>query len=109
MPLDAPRIKQVILNLVANAIQASPAGEKVSATTSVMKNASVLEVSDSGFGIKEQDQERLFQPFFSTKKEGTGLGLAIVKKIVEAHGGEIAFHTNPERGVTFVVSLPLSE
>jgi two-component system sensor histidine kinase HydH len=109
MPLDAPRIKQVILNLVANAIQASPVGEKVRATTSVMKNASVLEVSDSGFGIKEQDHERLFQPFFSTKKEGTGLGLAIVKKIVEAHGGEIAFHTNPDRGVTFVVSLPLSE
>jgi two-component system sensor histidine kinase HydH len=109
MSLDAPRMKQVILNLVANAIQASPAGEKVRATTAVIKNAAVLEVSDSGCGIKEEAEERVFQPFFSTKKGGTGLGLAIAKKLVEAHGGEIDFHTNLDRGVTFVVSLPLSK
>jgi two-component system nitrogen regulation sensor histidine kinase NtrY len=51
----------------------------------------------------EEDQKNVFQPFFSTKKGGTGLGLAIVKKIVEVHGGQIAFHPNPDKGVTFVV------
>jgi signal transduction histidine kinase len=67
----------------------------------------LLHVSDCGYGIKEQDQEIVFSPFFSTKRGGTGLGLAIVKKIVEAHGGEVFFQPNPERGVTFVVRLPI--
>ena len=66
-----------------------------------------LHVSDHGHGIKEEDQEIVFAPFFSTKRGGTGLGLAIVKKIVDAHGGDVFFHPNPEKGVTFVVRLPI--
>ena len=67
----------------------------------------MLHVSDRGDGIKERDQEIVFAPFFSTKRGGTGLGLAIVKKIVEAQGGDVFFRPNPERGVTFVVRLPI--
>jgi two-component system sensor histidine kinase HydH len=106
MAVDVSRMEQVILNLLANAIQASPAGEVVRMRTSIKGNRVILEVSDSGSGIKEEDYERVFQPFFSTKKGGTGLGLAIAKKIVERQRGEIAFHANPDRGITFRIALP---
>lgn len=109
MSLDASRMKQVILNLITNAIQASPAGEKVRARTSINTNEVTLEISDAGSGINEKDRENVFRPFFTTKKEGTGLGLPIVKRIVEAHGGQIDFHPNPEKGVTFIVKLPLAK
>ena len=105
--VDIPRIKQVVLNLITNAVQASPAGELVMIKTHLSRNGVVLEVIDCGCGIKEQDRERVFHPFFSTKKGGTGLGLGIVQKIVEAHGGEVSFRSNPQTGVTFIVRLPL--
>jgi signal transduction histidine kinase len=108
MFVDVRRMKQVMLNLISNAIQASPSGEGVSVTTTMRNGAVTLAVSDSGVGIKEEDRENIFLPFFSSKKTGTGLGLPIVKKIVEAHGGTINFYPNPERGVTFKISLPLS-
>ena len=104
--LNAPRIKQIVLNLITNAIQASPAGEHVLVKTCVGRKAVELHVSDHGHGIREKDQEIIFAPFFSTKRGGTGLGLAIVKKIVDAHGGDVSFYPNPERGVTFVVRFP---
>ena len=105
--LDVHRVKQMLLNLITNAVQASPTGEHVLVKTRLARNALMLHVSDRGCGIKEQDQEIVFAPFFSTKRGGTGLGLAIVKKIVEAHGGDVFFRPNPERGVTFVVRLPM--
>jgi two-component system, NtrC family, sensor histidine kinase HydH len=105
--MDASKIKQVILNLLSNAIQVSPSGEKIRARTSVDRDAVILEIEDTGTGIKEEDRERIFEPFFTTKKGGTGLGLAIVKKVLEAQGGKIVFHPNQGRGVTFRVSLPL--
>ena len=105
--LDVPRLKQVLLNLITNAVQASPAGERVLVKAYLLKKWALIEVSDRGGGIKEGDQEIVFSPFFSTKRGGTGLGLAIVKKIVEAHGGKASFRSNPEMGVTFVVQLPL--
>lgn len=104
--LNAPRVKQIVLNLITNAIQASPAGEHVLVKTYVGRKTVALHVSDHGHGIREEDQKIIFAPFFSTKGGGTGLGLAIVKKIVDAHGGDVSFYPNPERGVTFVVHLP---
>jgi signal transduction histidine kinase len=106
MSLDASRMKQVILNLMTNAIQASPAGEKITVRTTHENHKVILSVSDCGCGIEEKDREAVFQPFFSTKKGGTGLGLPIVKKIVEAHGGDVSFHPNPGKGVTFAVLFP---
>jgi len=104
--LDGPRIEQVILNLVTNAVQASPAGEHVLVRTHLESDEVLLEVADRGCGIMEEHRDNVFHPFFSTKKAGTGLGLGIVKKIVEAHGGDVSFQSNPEKGVTFSVRLP---
>jgi signal transduction histidine kinase len=108
LALDVPRVKQMLLNLIANAVQASPEGEHVLVRTRPDNPGVVLEVVDGGRGISEEHHESIFHPFFSTKKGGTGLGLGIVKKIVETHGGEISFHPNADKGVTFAVRLPIS-
>jgi len=106
--VDVHRLKRVILNLITNAVQASSPGEKVVVKTQYAAQNVALEVIDCGCGIPEEDRDKLFTPFFSSKKEGTGLGLAIVKKTVEAHGGEVSCHPNPGRGVTFSIRLPQS-
>lgn len=105
--LDKDSIKEVVINLLANAVQASPQGEIVTVRTIRRRSRAVLEVSDRGHGILEDDRKRIFYPFFSKKKEGTGLGLTIAKKIVIAHGGTISFYRNQDKGVTFRVTLPL--
>jgi signal transduction histidine kinase len=103
---DATRIKQAILNLITNAVQASETGEHVLIRSRMENPRVILEVVDCGCGIVKENHESIFHPFFSTKDGGTGLGLGIVKKIVENHGGDISFHPNPEKGVTFTVRLP---
>ena len=105
--LDAPRVKQILLNLITNAIQASHAGDRVRVCTRQNSLGIMLEVADHGEGIAKKYRESIFHPFFSTKREGTGLGLGIVKKIVETHGGDVSFRANQEKGVTFTVWLPL--
>lgn len=106
--IDIPKIKQVLLNLVANAVQVSAAGEQVLVKTNQIGNNVFLEVIDCGCGIEQDVAESIFIPFFSTRKEGTGLGLAIVRKIVEAHGGKVSFDGNREKGTAFIVRLPIS-
>ncbi len=101
--LDVGRIKQVILNLLTNAVQACTRGEQVTIRTCLSGRSVSLDVIDCGQGIRVEDQDSIFQPFFSTKKDGTGLGLGNVKKIVEAHGGTVSFRPNHEKGVTFTV------
>lgn len=103
--LDVTRVRQVIMNLVTNAVQASPKGEEVTIRTHGSGGAVALDVIDRGRGIAVEDRENIFQPFFSTKKDGTGLGLANVKKIVEAHGGTVSFRPNAEKGVTFTAEF----
>lgn len=103
LPLDTPRVQQAILNLVTNAVQACHGGGRVTVRTYHSSRLVSLDVTDCGPGIREEDRDRIFQPFFSTKKHGTGLGLANVKKIVDAHGGQISFQSNPEKGVTFTM------
>lgn len=105
--LDAPRVKQILSNLITNAIQASHTGDRVRVCTRLNSLGIMLEVADHGEGIAKEYHESIFHPFFSTKREGTGLGLGIVKKIVETHGGEVSFRINQEKGVTFTVRLPL--
>lgn len=105
--LDPSRFKQVLLNLITNAVQASPVGEGVIVRTRLENFIAKLEVIDCGPGINQDDRRNIFNPFFSKKEEGTGLGLAIAKKIVEAHRGEISYHSNGEKGVTFTVRLPV--
>ncbi len=107
---DRDRFSQVVMNLITNAVQASPPGETVLAQTSRSERGeAVLDLRDHGPGIREEERDKVFVPFVSTKKGGTGLGLPIVKKIVEAHGGTVSWRANTEGGVTFWVTLPVSK
>ena len=108
IPLDTLRMEQVVINLLNNAIQASPEGEKVVVNTLRIGDYAAIEVIDCGCGIPIEQRENIFTPFFSTKKEGTGLGLAIVKKIVETHNGRLEFLDNPQGGIIFRVLLPMT-
>ena len=107
--LDASRVKQVLINLMTNAVQASPKGERVQVKTLRNRQKVWLEVIDHGCGIPAQTQKTIFDPFVSTKKGGTGLGLAISKRIAEAHGGKIIFQSDGEKGATFTLRFPLAE
>jgi signal transduction histidine kinase len=103
---DAMRMKQVIMNLVLNAIQATAEGQTIRVRTHQRPGRVLIDVTDSGSGIPPEKREDIFLPFVSTKKEGTGLGLPIVKKIVEAHQGHIEILDNLEKGLTFRVVIP---
>jgi signal transduction histidine kinase len=105
--LDTMRMKQVLINLLINAVEASPKGEEVMVHSHINGKNLLLEVIDCGCGIPTDKRLEIFSPFFTTKKEGTGLGLPIVKKIVEAHQGYVEVEDNPERGVTFRVEIPI--
>jgi two-component system, NtrC family, sensor histidine kinase HydH len=104
--LDAMRLKRAIINILTNAVQASPARESISIQAYKEGKRIVLDISDRGPGITKEHMERIFHPFFTTKKEGTGLGLSISRKILEAHGGDLAAVNNLERGATFRLILP---
>ncbi len=106
--VDQNRMKQVILNLLTNAVQASSKGSRVTVVTHARDRWNVsLDIVDEGIGIDEKDRERIFLPFYTTKKNGTGLGLPIVKKMVEVHGGELRLKPNKGDGVTFTVRFPV--
>jgi two-component system, NtrC family, sensor kinase len=104
------QMQQVILNLLLNAADAMPQGGKVRLQTRSLPGEREIEVrcTDTGVGIAPSDQEKIFQPFYSTKGErGTGLGLAITREIVRDHGGTIRLESEPGRGATFIVRLPV--
>ncbi len=106
--MDGARVKQVILNLVQNAVQASPRGGTVRVSTRLGREYAELRVADQGPGIPPEHRDKLFFPFFTTKQGGTGLGLAISHKIIEAHGGTVELVESSESGSTFRVRLPLA-
>jgi two-component system sensor histidine kinase HydH len=102
---DEVLVRKVVVNLIDNAVEASPPGSTVAVTTSNADDRCLIEVSDRGRGIDAAALERIFEPFFTTRPDGTGLGLAIVQKIVRAHRGEITVESGPA-GTRFRVSLP---
>lgn len=104
--LDPEQMKQVLLNLVLNAIQAMPQGGEVLLSALKRDDAIVVEVKDQGIGVDPSHLERIFDPFFTTRAKGTGLGLSIAYRIVSQHGGHISAVPNPDRGMTFTVTLP---
>jgi len=104
---DPELMKQVLLNLINNAMQATPGGGEVLVSAGVSKERLTVKVKDEGCGIDRADRDRIFDPFFTTKENGTGLGLPVAHQIVEQHGGILAAEANPEGGMTFSVSLPL--
>ena len=103
---DARRLE--ILNLLVNAVQATPEGGRVRLTARAEEGFLRVCVSDTGCGIKEEVRASIFKPFFTTKHIGTGLGLSIVQRIVNAHGGRIEIQSDPPEGSTFTVFLPLA-
>ena len=106
IPLDAAQLKQVLVNLLKNAMQATNRGGSITVATGVTPNDIWLSVVDTGVGIPAEQLNRIFQPFYTTKKLGTGLGLMIVQRIVRDHGGRIELQSTPNRGTTFRVVLP---
>jgi two-component system sensor histidine kinase HydH len=105
--MDADKMKQVLLNLYYNALDAMADGGRLAVQiTSDGHGAVCLQVSDTGAGIDPKDQPHIFEPYFSTKKSGTGLGLAIVNNIVEAHQGKIQIDSRQGEGTTVRITLP---
>jgi len=104
---DPEQLKQVLLNLVINAIQAMPGGGEIEVTVDRRDHGVVISVRDQGSGIAQEYIDRIFDPFFTTKEAGTGLGLAVAHQVITQHGGLIQAARNPDRGMTFSISLPL--
>jgi signal transduction histidine kinase len=118
MPLvyaDPNRVRQVLINLISNAVKYSPSGGKVEVSLVMVKEPAEMRVSvrDEGMGIAPEDQERIFMAFFRARQHtdqliaGLGLGLAVSKALVEAHGGRIWVESTPGVGSTFTFTLPL--
>ncbi|MEK6672274.1 MAG: ATP-binding protein [Nitrospirota bacterium] len=103
---DPLQIKQVFLNLILNAIQAMHEGGELKIVTDNIDSGIMVEVSDTGTGIPEGEVQKIFQPFYTTKKDGTGLGLSISYGIIKEHGGDIYVGTSSDKGTTFKVLLP---
>ena len=105
---DPGQLRQVLWNLLGNAADATQRSGRVEVRMSRQGGEGVLEVSDTGHGIADEDLQRIFDPFFTTKERGTGLGLAIVHRIVEAHSGHLSVRSQVGRGTTFRVVLPVA-
>jgi two-component system sensor histidine kinase HydH len=107
VPLDADRMNQVLLNLYLNSIHAMNAGGilEVRVSRDDARKLTTITVSDNGRGIETADQERIFDPYFTTKADGTGLGLAIVHKIIDAHGGSIKVKSRTGAGTAVTMTL----
>jgi len=106
--IDPHLMHRVLANLILNALQAMPQGGTLAVTASVSHHAVEIRVQDTGAGIPEELKGKLFSPLITGKAKGTGLGLAVVKRIVDAHGGKIAFESKVGKGTTFTLRLPLS-
>jgi nitrogen fixation/metabolism regulation signal transduction histidine kinase len=103
---DPDLLGRALSNLVANAIEAMPAGGELRLRTRAEAGQVRVEVEDTGPGLSEEQRTRLFTPYFTTKKGGTGLGLAVVQGIVSDHGGRVEVRSSAGQGTTFVLSLP---
>lgn len=110
--LDGTMLQQALLNLVVNAIQATPAGKRVTVDVDVVSESGRenlrCAIADEGSGIDASIAARIFQPFFTTKATGTGLGLAVVRRLAEALGGTICATARPGGGALFTLTVPLS-
>ena len=115
---DPYQLRQVFVNVIANAVDASQENSAVMISTELLpsetngdgqppKTYARITIADQGKGMDKATRDRIFEPFFSTKKRGTGLGLAIVKQIVELHGGRISVASEPGQGSKFRIDLPV--
>jgi signal transduction histidine kinase len=106
LPIDGEKMKQVLINLVRNGIEAMPGGGKVTVRVELREGFAELSVEDTGPGLPEGVD--IFQLFVTTKPGGTGLGLSIARQIVAQHGGEITAQGGAKGGARFSITLPLA-
>jgi len=112
--VDPNQLRQVVINIVINAVEAMPAGGSLSISTSLLQTSVAnqhIEIvfKDSGCGIDEPDLKKIFQPFYSTKEKGAGMGLSICERIIQNHGGEIKVVSRLGEGTQFSIILPVNE
>jgi signal transduction histidine kinase len=107
--LDERRFRQVVFNLVTNAVESMGNGGLLRMSTRISGGKAIVEISDTGCGIPEEHKDQLFRPFFTTKSRGSGLGLPISRKIVEDHGGDMDFRSRSGSGTTFSIIIPLEK
>lgn len=115
--LDTGLLKQVLINILRNAVQALPQNESnerngkinILLTFNIFNNSYKIRIKDNGCGIKKEDQDQLFTPFFTTKAEGSGLGLAVTRKIIETMNGEISLQSEVGTGTEFFLELPIKD
>ena len=103
------KVKRVFINLIKNAIDAMPEGGTLKITSESAVNVVRISFSDTGSGISEEDQKKLFQPLFTTKAKGMGFGLAICQRIMEAHKGKILVESSIGKGTTFIIEIPVND
>lgn len=106
-PIDPEALKSALLNLIFNAFQAMPYGGTLTISLLKMETSCQIAVTDTGMGMEEEALQSLFSPFFTTKQKGNGLGLVETQKIIQAHFGAIDVRSQPEKGTTFTLTLPL--
>jgi signal transduction histidine kinase len=104
--VDGRQVRQALLNVAANAVQAMPRGGRLTVRARLEGTVAVVDLEDSGAGIPADVLARIFEPFFPTKATGSGLGLAVVKRIVDAHGGEVLVRSEAGRGTCFTLRFP---
>ncbi|HAY21245.1 MAG TPA: hypothetical protein DCY27_03580 [Desulfobacterales bacterium] len=107
--MDAGNMRRVIAHLISNAVNAMPSGGALTIISARRNHYGQIQVSDTGVGIPSKILPHIFDPFFTTKSSGPGLGLAMVHKIIKQHGGQISVETEPNKGTTFSILLPLKE
>jgi signal transduction histidine kinase len=103
---DAELLHRALSNLVLNAMDAMPQGGVLTLRTRDDHAKTIIQVSDTGSGLTPEECERIFTPYYTSKRHGTGLGLAIVQSVVSDHGGRISVHSEPGNGATFLIELP---
>jgi signal transduction histidine kinase len=108
-PIDPMQLQQVLVNLIKNAMQAMTKGGALTLQTGENDDGVWVSVADTGGGIPQEQINRIFEPFYTTKKKGSGLGLMIVQRIVRAHNGRVELESHVGRGTTFRIWLPLHE
>ena len=114
--MDREKIKQVLINLISNSVNAVEASDRpgyIQVRSDILNKENILfyriQISDNGYGIKEEIKEQVFSPYFTTRTSGTGLGLAIVERIIFDHNGSIWFESEENVGTTFYIDLPVEE
>ncbi len=106
---DADKIRQVLMNVLMNAVQSITARGEIRVSAEADENLVHLVVQDTGCGMKEEELKQIFSPFYTTKEKGTGLGMAVSQKIVDGHGGVLSAHSEPGKGTRIAIQLSRAE